>query len=177
MSLPRNIATERLVLRATEPGDAVRAFDIQSNWNVTRNLRMAGYPPDLADIESWFALHTDEWRSGSAYRFAILRDGRMIGVVDVDGIRDGDGSIGYWLEDAAWGKGYASEAARAVVRFAFEDIGLRSLRSGHAADNTSSGRVLLKLGFNHTGDTTVWSRARATEIVQRQYRLDANSIP
>ncbi len=159
------------MLRATEPSDAVRAFEIQSNWNVTRNLRMAGYPPDLADIVSWFALHTDDWRSGSAYRFAILCDNRMLGVVDVDGIRDGDGSIGYWLEEAAWGRGYAGEAARAIVRFAFEDIGLRSLRSGHAADNTSSGRVLLKLGFEHTGDTMVPSRARGEGILQRSYSL------
>jgi ribosomal-protein-alanine N-acetyltransferase len=171
VTLPRVIETNRLVLRATEPEDWRRAVEIQSNWNVTRNLRMAAFPPDEADTRGWFASHAGEWEAGTAYRFAILSEGRMIGVVDVDGIRDGTGSIGYWLEEAAWGRGYASEAAAAIARFSFEDVGLKALRTGHAVDNAASGKILLKLGFVPVDEVVIPSRARGGDIVQRRYRL------
>jgi RimJ/RimL family protein N-acetyltransferase len=160
------------VLRPSGGADAARAFEIQSNWNVTRNLRMAGFPPDRAELAGWFARHEEEWLDGTAYRFAVLERDRMIGLVDIDEISGGKGDLGYWFDEPCWGKGYAFEAARAVVDFAFAKIGLTALSSGHAADNIASGRVLTKLGFRHVGDTAVPSRARGVDIVQRRYRLE-----
>ena len=54
----------------------------------------------------------------------------MIGMVDIDGISEREGTLGYWLDLAAWGRGYAFEAADAVTRFAFEDLGLTRLAAG-----------------------------------------------
>src|SRR6185436_12523783 len=123
---PRTIRLEtaRLILRPSEASDAARALKIQSNWNVTRNLRMASYPPDTAGTAAWFAGHEQEWQDGTAYRFAIVADSRMVGLTDVDEIENGEGSLGYWLEEAVWGKGYAFEAAHALVCFAFDSVGL-----------------------------------------------------
>lgn len=165
------LATMPLVLRPSAVSDAPRAIEIQSNWNVARNLRMAAFPPDRAGTEAWFASHEQEWRDGTAYRFAILLDNRMIGLTDVDEIANGEGSLGYWLEEGAWGRGYAFEAAQALVRFSFDTVGLRALRSGHAADNVNSGRILTKLGFIHVKDGVTFSKSRGTEILQRGYRL------
>jgi RimJ/RimL family protein N-acetyltransferase len=165
------LSTKRLSLRPSQASDAVRAFEIQSNWNVTRNLRMTRFPPVLENLTSWFASHETEWRAGTAYRFAILRDHRMIGLVDVDEIADAEGSLGYWLDEAAWSQGLAFEAASAVVDFAFEQMGLRVLHSGHASDNIASGRVLTKLGFAPIGDVTISSLARGGDFLQRRYRL------
>ncbi len=170
--IPRSLETPRLALRATEPGDAVRAFEIQSNWNVTRNLRMAAFPPEREDLQAWFVSHAGEWDRGTAYRLAILSEGRMIGVIDIDEIRNGEGELGYWIEEASWGRRFAREAGEAMVRFAFETLGLTALRSGHAADNPASGKVLVKLGFRRIGDTTVPSRARGNDIRQWHYRLE-----
>lgn len=138
--------TDRLVLPPTRASDADRAFDIQTDWEVTRMLRMASFPPDRQEIRRWFADHQREWLAGEAYRFAVELEGRMVGLVDVDGIAGREGSLGYWLDRAAWGRGYAFEAAHAVTRFAFEDVGLSKLEAGHAHDNPASGRVLTKLG-------------------------------
>ncbi len=77
----------------------------------------------------WFADHEREWRVGEAYRFAVDLEGRIIGMVDIDGISEREGTLGYWLDLAAWGRGYAFEAADAVTRFAFEDLGLTRLSS------------------------------------------------
>lgn len=170
--IPREtITTARLVLRPSTGADAQRAFEIQSDWAVTRMLRMASFPPDRAEIEAWFADHPREWAAGKAYRFAALRDGRMIGLVDLDEIADGEGEIGYWFEPASWGRGFASEAARAVVGFAFAEAGLSMLRSGHAADNAASGRVLERLGFHLLDRVERPSRSRGETILQCRYRL------
>src|SRR5262245_19169222 len=114
----RSIRTDRLLLKPTCGSDADRAFEIQAHWQVTRMLSMASFPPDRQEIKQWFADHEREWLVGEAYRFAVNRENRMIGVVDVDGIAKCEGSLGYRLERTAWGHGYAYEAAHAVRRFA-----------------------------------------------------------
>jgi RimJ/RimL family protein N-acetyltransferase len=170
--IPRTpLVTAHLVLRPSEVSDAARALEIQSNWNVTRNLRKASFPPDRAGTEAWFASHEQEWRDGTAYRFAVVLDGRMIGLADIDSITNGEGSLGYWLEEAAWGRGHGFAAAQALVRFGFDTARLAVLVSGHAADNVNSGRILAKLGFVHTGDVIMPSKSRGTDILQRLYRL------
>jgi RimJ/RimL family protein N-acetyltransferase len=170
MALKR-LTTARLLLRPTAASDADRAFEIQSDWQVTRMLRMACFPPDRADIRRWFADHAREWRAGEAYRFGVERAGRFIGLADIDEIKAGWGELGYWFERAAWGHGYAWEAADAVVRFAFADVGLSGLRSGHAGDNAASAWVLLKLGFRAVDTVRVQSRSRGEEITQHRYAL------
>lgn len=170
---PHPLLTDRLVLRPTRGTDSDRAFEIQSDWNVTRMLRMASFPPDREEIESWFADHQRQWSAGEAYRFAVERRERLIGLVDIDEIADGNGELGYWFERASWGHGYASEAALAVVRFALDVVGLSGLRSGHATDNPASGRVLLKLGFRPRDTVRRSSRSRGETITQRRYLLSA----
>ncbi|KAA1180206.1 GNAT family N-acetyltransferase [Rhizobium tropici] len=166
------IQTARLLLRPTSAPDAERAFEIQSDWNVTRMLSNATYPPGRQDIESWFSSHGQEWVDGTAYRFAIEQAGRMIGVVDVDGISGVEGSLGYWLEKSAWGKAYAFEAAQALIGFVFHEAGLTRLESGHASDNPASGRVLTKLGFARIDTRELFSRSRRETIIQCCYMLE-----
>jgi len=172
MSLPRiAIRTDRLTLRPSSVADADRAFEIQSDWAVTRMLRMASFPPAPEATREWFAEHEREWLAGEAYRFAVDIGGRMAGLVDIDEIADGKGDLGYWFERAAWGRGYAFEAAQALVRFAFADAGLSMLKSGHASDNPTSGRVLTKLGFVAIDIVERFSRPRGENIRQCRYVL------
>lgn len=166
-----HLTTPRLVLRPSDASDAARGIAIQSSWNVTRMLRMARFPPDHDAMNRWFADHPREWTAGRAYRFAIERDGAMIGLCDLDEIADGAADLGYWLDESAWGRGYATEAARAVIDFAFATLDLVCLRSGHAEDNAPSGHVLTKLGFQRTGTRTVRSVPRGMEIEHVVYEL------
>ncbi|MFB9952640.1 GNAT family N-acetyltransferase [Rhizobium puerariae] len=171
---PRHaIRTDRLVLRPSDGADADRAFEIQSDWEVTRMLRMASFPADRQAIHAWFSDHRREWLAGEAFRFAVETDGRMIGLTDLDEISGPEGEIGYWLERAAWGHGYAFEAAGALTRFAFETAGLSTLKSGHAEDNPASGRILAKLGFAPIDTVERFSRPRGEMIRQCRYTLAA----
>ena len=163
--------TARLLLRPSGAADAERAFDIQSDPNVTRMLQLAAFPPDRAEIMRWFAEHPAEWLAGSAYRFAVVRDGRFIGLMDIAGVSRSEGALGYWLDKAVWGLGYATEAARALVAFAFDGLNLSQLRASHASDNAASACVLQKLGFQPIGKMQVWSRSRGEEIVEHRHLL------
>jgi [ribosomal protein S5]-alanine N-acetyltransferase len=163
--------TDRLLLRPTRAADADRAFAIHSDWEVTRMLSAASFPPDRADIRRWFAGHGREWQAGQAYRFAIELQGRMIGVADIDGIREHEGNLGYWFDRSECGRGYAFEAACAAVLFAREDVGLLKLMAGHAYDNPASRRVLWKLGFSSVDVVPRFSRPRGETIMQHRYML------
>lgn len=134
-------------------------------------LSMASFPPDRDAIERWFADHERQWLSGEAYRFAVDLDGRMIGMVDIDGIAQREGTLGYWLDRATWGRGYAFEAASAVTRLSFEELGLTRLKAGHADDNPASGRILTKLGFTFLDTVERFSRSRGESVVRRRYVL------
>lgn len=166
------LRTERLILRPARESDAGRFAEILSNWKVIRMMRLVPHPytEDLA--REWIATHAPEREASTAHRFAIERAGRLIGTCDVDEIADGTGDLGYWLEEPAWGQGIASEAALAIMTFAFDRLALNRLTSGHAADNPASGKVLTKLGFKRAGQARVWSMPRACEIDQIKYERE-----
>ena len=167
------LTTPRLVLRPTAPDDVARALEIRADPAVARNLVSATIPPDAQKMTAWFATHAEEWQAGTAYRFAVLDDARMIGVIDLFDIADGEGEIGYWLDRSCWGRGLGREAAHEIVRFGIEDLGLSSLIAGCAADNAASAAILTRLGFDRLADARVFSHARQEEITQRRFRLRA----
>ncbi len=83
---------------------------------------------------------------------ALRADGRQIGGV---GLRVDDqhsnAELGYWLGVPYWGQGYATEAARAMMRYGFEQLSLHRIFASHFEGNTASGRILQKLGMQHEG--------------------------
>jgi ribosomal-protein-alanine N-acetyltransferase len=115
-------------------------------------LRMVTFPPDEEKVRRWFREHRREWAEAVAYRFAILHQGKMIGLVDIDSVTGSEGVLGYWLEQSAWGCGFAFEAATAAVHFALRG-------------------VLQKLGFQLLDDVPRFSHSRREDIVQLRYIL------
>jgi RimJ/RimL family protein N-acetyltransferase len=59
--------------------------------------------------------------------------------------------LGYWIGVPYWGRGYATEAAGAMVGYGFDELGLNRIHAHHLARNPASGRVLEKTGFTHEG--------------------------
>jgi ribosomal-protein-alanine N-acetyltransferase len=171
--LDMRLETPRLTLRRFLASDAERVSEITANWNVARMLRRAPYPQSVEEKRAWLVSHETEWIAGEAYRFAVIEDGLLIGCADIDEIGAGLNEVGYWLDEACWRRGLATEAATAVVAFALGPLGLTRLTSGHAADNPGSGRVLMKLGFRWTENVAVWSLPRQAEITQRRYAMNA----
>jgi [ribosomal protein S5]-alanine N-acetyltransferase len=167
------LLTENLVLRPTGPSDVGRALEIRSNEEVARNLAHATIPPDVRKMTDWFAAHAEEWQRGTDYRFTITLDDHLIGVCDIFEVSESEGEIGYWLDRAFWGRGYGLEAARRLVRFGLDELGLTSILAGCADDNVASAAILTRLGFARQADVRVFSSSRQEEITQRRFRLAA----
>ena len=79
--------------------------------------------------------------------------------------------MGYWIGRQHWGKGFATEASRALIEIA-KALKLPRLEASHFLDNPASGRVLEKLGFVATGMSAErYSCARGGEAMAKIYRL------
>jgi RimJ/RimL family protein N-acetyltransferase len=88
----------------------------------------------------------------------------LAGVISVDG------EIGYWLARDRWGRGYATEAGRAVVDWYF-GRGARVLTSGYFDGNQRSGGVLAKLGFQAAGDRMKGCLSRGEDVLSHRVLL------
>src|SRR5262249_41997486 len=80
--------------------------------------------------------------------------------------------IGCWLGVPFWGRGYATEAARAVIDYAFDDLGYDVMAGGARGSNPASRRVLGKCGFHWTGVGPHRFRALASSAPVDRFRLD-----
>jgi len=95
---------------------------------------------------------------------------RLIGGVGIAD-RAGQSELGYWIVPSHWNRGYATEAARAVVAAARDSLRIEHLVSGHFSDNPASGAVLKKLGFVATGQELRECRAAGISKTCRTFAL------
>ena len=146
------VRTERLTLRPAWPEDAGELSRAIGHEAVVRNLAQVPWPYSRGDAESFIAMR--QKADGTAFFLICAHEhglARIVGGIGLHRQDDGATELGYWLTPHAWGRGYATEAGRGVLRTARETLRLRRLVSGHFVDNPASGRVLRKLGFRPTG--------------------------
>lgn len=144
----KTIETERLILRAWKTDDAPDMFAYAQSPIVGP---AAGWAPHSSiDVTQDYLAQTikddDTWA-------IVLKDqNRVIGSVGlhttgVDSVRE----VGYVMHPDFWGNGYMTEAVKAVLRFAFEELRLSSVRVKHYPDNVRSRNVIQNCGFRYDG--------------------------
>lgn len=145
------LQTERLVLRAFDKSDAVSVYAYAQSEKVGL---MAGFAPHRS-LEDSRQMVEAFLRSGEHWAIVEKRTGRLIGSISLqkDGSRPHCDArrMGYVLSESHWGQGYATEAAREVLRYAFEELNCAVVSAGHFPSNQKSKRVLKKLGFIQEG--------------------------
>lgn len=124
--------------------------------------------PEIARYETWCfpgftrdeaAQYVNWWRrawtEGTAYYFAIeeAQTGAFLGSCGLSGPIQAHkrAGLGYWMRSSRTGQGLATDAARAVTRFGFEDLGLERIEMEIAVDNHASLRIAEKLGYRREG--------------------------
>ena len=145
--------TERLLLRPGWREDAPALFHAIADEGIVRNLAQAPWPYRPGDAETFLMR---ERRPHEACCLIFLRgDGTptLVGAVGLGPTPDGEPEFGYWIARPYWGRGIATEAGAAMLRFARDTLRLPRVIAGHFLDNPASGRVLQKLGFRATGVT------------------------
>jgi ribosomal-protein-alanine N-acetyltransferase len=155
MSLPTpTLWTSRLQLRPFTAADSDALFALHSSAYV---LRYWDGPPwsERARAERFIAACGHMAEDGSGARLAMERvsDKAFIGWCSLTRWNPEyrSASMGYCLDDAAWGHGYATEAGRALLQWAFDALDLNRVQAETDTRNAASARVLEKLGFLREG--------------------------
>lgn len=165
------IRSERLFLRPAWPEDWQELHGLIADEQVVRNLARAPWPY-TADHARDFARAPHERMIPNF--FVTLPDSQGARLIGCAGLaRDGEQvELGYWIGKSHWGKGFASEAARAVLAVA-RALGHRRIVASHYIDNPASGRVLEKSGFRRTGRVVErFSAGRGMKGIAREYAID-----
>lgn len=159
MLLPETLPvleTSQLRLRPFVLSDGDRLESLIGTHEIARHTMNIPYPYPKGGGAEWIGTHADAIKNGTGYNFAIVpRNAPDDGLAGGIGLRpnpdQGHAELGYWIANAFWGRGYATEAARAIVRFGFESLELRRIYAHHMGSNPASGRVLLKAGMTLEG--------------------------
>jgi len=147
--------TERLVLREWRAEDAATLFAMTSDPEVMRHIGDRRPWETLERAEGWLGRVAESYRVRGYGFWAVVEKagGREVGSCGF-GPQPGTGlpEFGYLYARHAWGKGYATEAGRAVMRYGFERLGFERVVACTTTEHAASRRVLEKLGFEFVGN-------------------------
>ncbi|MGH3661277.1 MAG: GNAT family N-acetyltransferase [Micromonosporaceae bacterium] len=152
------LKTDRLLLRRLTESDVDNLCDLDSDPEVMRFLTGGEPTPreEIRDVALPRILSLYEWPGEFGYWGAVERlTGNFLGWFCITPPRShraddpaaDDGELGYRLRRSAWGKGYATEASRALIRQAFTESGLHRVHAQTMAVNTRSRRVMERAGL------------------------------
>jgi ribosomal-protein-alanine N-acetyltransferase len=147
------IETERLVLRPFRLEDAPEVQRLCGAREIAVGTLTIPHPYPDGAAEAWIAGHAEAFDRGAIEHAIEARtDAALIGAIGLNLEREhGRAELGYWIGVPYWGRGYATEAARAVLDYAFAEEGLNRVYAFHFTSNPASGRVLQKIGMTHEG--------------------------
>lgn len=150
------IKTDRLILRKPLETDAQAIADAVGVLDVSQWLTSVVHPYSVQDAEDYIQrILSDEIKN----TYLVENETGLVGCIGIGP------ELGYWFAQSEWGKGYATEAAHAVLDAYFAQSFAPPVASGYIAGNGRSKNVLTKLGFGHTGivNKTV-SQARQSSV-------------
>jgi len=171
------LKTKRLILRPINNKDAKSIQRNINNLNVSSWLLVVPHPYNMKDAKWWINENKKKWKAKEKkdYNFGIeLREEKAIiggtGIHHIDK-RQGTATVGYWIAQKYWHKGYASEALSALLNFAFNKLKLRRLEAEVFVGNNKSKRLAKKFGFKEEGIRRQASVCKATGKIHDNYVL------
>ena len=172
MPIP-TIRTSRLLLRPWTPDDAEAWFEILQEDGILRYFPNPA-PPPRKKADSYIAHHLEHWEKHGYGHWAVVTqdDKRVVGWSGLEYLPElGETEVAYLLSKSVWGRGYASEAARAALGFGFESAGLASIIGLVHQDNVASISVLEKCGLHFADRIRLWG------IEMCRYRIQRATAP
>ncbi len=144
------LETERLVLREVTVADAADLHEYFSDPETAVYLPHTALT-SISQTKEILARNAEYLTARKSFRFAIVRrmDGKVIGTLDLHnfGAQNHRMEVGYVFTRSYWGFGYATEAVREVIRFAFEVMGIHRIEAECQTDNIRSILLLERCGM------------------------------
>ena len=171
-AMPRHLVTDRLILRPLRAEDArpfIRMYNDRRMWShLPEGVWRKG---GRKAIQAWRRRN----RAKQAYHFIIRTRGEddFVGEIAIHSIHWGSrhGELGYHIERSQWGRGYATEASLALVRWSFDRARLHRLEAVVSEGNAASVRVLRKLGFRKEGRRSERIRLGKRWVAELEYGI------
>lgn len=147
------LETERLYLRPYSIEDAPRAQSLAGDKELAETTFLP-HPYTLEAAEDWIRNHPKLIKNREAFPFAVILkcEDELIGTMTlrVDKLHH-KGELAYWIGKDYWNKGYATEAAKKVVDFGFNEQHLNRIWAPVMSKNKASGKVMQKVGLQYEG--------------------------
>ena len=165
------LLTSRLTIRPFTLADAPRVQELAGDHAIADTTLNIPHPYEDGMAEAWIAQSSGQFQRGESAHFAIVLRERneLIGAVGLTFSQPhARAELGYWIGREYWSQGYGTEAAGAVLDYAFMALGLNRVEATHLCRNPSSGRVMQKLGMKREGcSRQYFKKAGAFEDIER----------
>ncbi|MBD2259537.1 GNAT family N-acetyltransferase [Pseudanabaena sp. FACHB-2040] len=147
------LGAERLILRPFTLADAPDVQRLAGEWDIAARTLVIPHPYPDGLAEQWIRSHPKDFAAGNSVTFAIaLLDNTLCGAIGLGLVPENQlAELGYWIGKPYWGNGYCTEAAKALLKLGFNDLGLNRIQATHYTDNPASGRVMQKIGMAYEG--------------------------
>jgi RimJ/RimL family protein N-acetyltransferase len=166
------LVTERLVLRLPHAEDADSIAELADNRRIADMLAAMPHPYTPANAADFVHRARAGGIGKCVYAITQAETGHFLGCCGIGAARSEPGlSLGYWIGEPHWGKGYATEAAHALIDLAFRATAIERLHAACRVTNAASRRVIHKCGFQYAGMGMMDSLAAGRVTVER-YFLD-----
>jgi ribosomal-protein-alanine N-acetyltransferase len=180
MNLKKNIQTNRLILRPFKLSDAGGVQKLAGDFEIADTTLFIPHPYEDGIAELWIRSHAEKFAKGKELIYAITekKSEELVGSIGLTINPDHDhAELGYWIGKSYWNRGYATEAAKAMLGFGFGELNLERIHAHCLTRNKASGKVLLKLGMQHEGrlrkHIKKWNKLEDIEmygILRTEYR-------
>lgn len=152
----KEIETDRLILRRLTVEDAESAY---YGWCTDKDVAMYvtwDVHGSIEETKELYKTWVQDYESLETYRWGVeVKDTHeLIGTIDVPSkkfLKYGTYVIGYVYKKSAWGKGYGTEALKAVIKYLFEEVGAETIYADYMVNNPASGKVMKKAGMTFEG--------------------------
>ena len=145
-----SLQTRGLTLRPFRPSDAPYVQKLAGEREIADTTANIPHPYWDGLAEEWIASHDKRLRAGESVVFAVTSsaDGELQGAIGLEiAAQEISAEMGYWIGRPFWNRGVCTQAARAVLRYGFEELGLVRIQARHFLRNPASCRVMNKIGM------------------------------
>lgn len=145
-----------------------------NNPNISRTTLNVPHPYREKDAIGWINMANQGFEDQSRIIFAIalLPDDEFIGGIGLRiNNRFNHAELGFWIGEPFWNNGYVSEAAKEILKFGFEEIGLHKIFATHLVENPASGKVMIKNGMVKEAELVDHIQKDGKYLTLIQYRI------
>ena len=146
------IKTNRLVIKAITNDYKSSLLKEIGNWEVAKWLSRVNYPYTEKDFNDWLDIV-----ARGDLNLNIFKNNLLVGGVGLSLCENNFYELGYWIAEKYWGKGYATEAVYAFLKFVRNEYDYKNFKASVKLNNTASIVILEKIGFKIISDAQIYS--------------------